>query len=67
MIADSRVLENGGLSQMTNERWKAVASSLGFERPTEELINCMNNNYIGEFAAFEKWYPFRFWIENSWQ
>jgi hypothetical protein len=54
MIADSRVLENGGLSQMTNERWKAVASSLGFERPTEELINCMNNNYIGEFAAFEK-------------
>ena len=51
---DSRVLENGGLNQMTPERWKAVAVSLGFEHPTEDLIRCMQTNYVGEFAAFEK-------------
>lgn len=39
---------------MTQERWKSVAVSLGFEHPTEELIKCMSSNYVGEFAAFEK-------------
>lgn len=66
MSADSgvedRVLEKGGFAEITDDDWRKVVLSLGFESCSEEIVRVMKGNYEVELFPFEKWWVLRCFV-----
>ncbi|OAO11790.1 mitotic checkpoint protein [Blastocystis sp. ATCC 50177/Nand II] len=49
-----KVLEKGGFAEITDDDWRKVVLSLGFESCSEEIVRVMKGNYEVELFPFEK-------------
>lgn len=53
---ENRVLEKGGFAEITDDDWRRVILSLGFESCSDEIVRVMKGNYEVELFPFEKWW-----------